>query len=375
MSILQNKDLLRKYRNLEGEQFGDLTVLSCESDKTKVKGFSNLKWLCKCACGKTKVILGSTLVYGLNKSCGCGMHGSKRNYIGRRIGHLTIIDYSEDGWICKCDCGKKIVKPFRFIHRPQSSTIPDCGNHKTSGKHQKLINDLSGLMLENWEVLKRDYDYTGSHVKYLCKNNNTGEIKSLFSFYILLLKRKEENKKLLDLDLTNQQFGDLTVIRRFTEKRITLFQYYNKVLYTTTYRKKTKYSQWICRCSCGNLIVYTSKDLLNDNIVNCGCKSSLTDNSNRVLYIPRRNTRNRVSYEGLSLGWLTILKEVEKDSKGDRLFLCKCKCGKEKMIPLRNLRTGTCSCGCLKLKENRGNKKELLRLSKEAMKKWMSEEK
>ena len=370
--VLKDEALLEKYRNLEGEQFGSLTVLSCESDKTETKGYCNLKWLCQCKCGKTKVILGYLLINGLNKSCGCEMRKPRMIHIGERIGHLTIIGRKGKHWVCRCDCGKEVIKSPQFIHRPKSSTIPDCGEHDTSKKHMSLMNDLAGMQIGEWDILERDYSYTGQHVKYICKSRETGETKSLFSFYLSILQKKEENNRILGLDLLNQQFGDLTVVRRFTEKYSTFYQYYNKKLYKTSYRKKTKYPQWVCKCACGNLVVYTSKDLLDREITHCGCKGKLKKNGKSVLFTQHKSTKDNTKYEGLKLGWLQLVKEVEGNDVDGRRFLCKCKCGNEKIISLRNLKTGICSCGCLKLKENRGHKEELLKRSREAWKNWRS---
>lgn len=52
--------------NLTDKQFGRLTVI-------KYAGSKNYKtlWLCKCECGKEKIVKGSDLTRGTTKSCGC----------------------------------------------------------------------------------------------------------------------------------------------------------------------------------------------------------------------------------------------------------------------------------------------------------------
>lgn len=60
---------MKKYNfiNLMGLSFGRLTVIDrVENDKD-----GNSRWLCKCECGKQKVILGRSLRKGATKSCGC----------------------------------------------------------------------------------------------------------------------------------------------------------------------------------------------------------------------------------------------------------------------------------------------------------------
>lgn len=57
----------KKYRtDLTGQRFGRLIVLEFMPDE-KIKG----SWLCKCDCGKEKVILDCSLKSGGTKSCGC----------------------------------------------------------------------------------------------------------------------------------------------------------------------------------------------------------------------------------------------------------------------------------------------------------------
>lgn len=55
------------YIDMTGKRFGKLTVLyHVENDR-----FNNAQWMCKCDCGKEKVIVGSALRKGIIVSCGC----------------------------------------------------------------------------------------------------------------------------------------------------------------------------------------------------------------------------------------------------------------------------------------------------------------
>lgn len=58
------------------------------------------------------------------------------------------------------------------------------------------------------------------------------------------------------IDMTGQKFGRLTVICR-TENYIT--------------PKGTKFSQWICKCECGNTCIARVNDLKFGRIKSCGC--------------------------------------------------------------------------------------------------------
>lgn len=54
--------------NIVGQQFGRLTVISETDERTKC---GEVKYLCSCDCGNTKVISGTTLRNGKTRSCGC----------------------------------------------------------------------------------------------------------------------------------------------------------------------------------------------------------------------------------------------------------------------------------------------------------------
>lgn len=54
-------------KNLSNMKFGTLTVVERDLPKSGEKP----KWVCNCDCGATKVVLGSALIRGTTKSCGC----------------------------------------------------------------------------------------------------------------------------------------------------------------------------------------------------------------------------------------------------------------------------------------------------------------
>ena len=60
--------------DLTGERFGRLVVIERAENRR-----GKTRWLCKCDCGKIKVIEGDTLKRGTTKSCGCLLSESTRN--------------------------------------------------------------------------------------------------------------------------------------------------------------------------------------------------------------------------------------------------------------------------------------------------------
>ena len=74
----------------------------------------------------------------------------------------------------------------------------------------------------------------------------------------------------------------------------------------------------------------------------------------------------RIDLAGHVFGYLTAVSIAER-SAGGATWLCRCKCGNEKIIRLSSLRSGTTkSCGCLrneKLESTRANKLTKLKKS------------
>jgi len=66
--ILLKGFIVRKVKNVMGQKFGKLTVVSRNYDVTYN---GNAFWFCQCECGKKTIVMGSRLIHGRTKSCGC----------------------------------------------------------------------------------------------------------------------------------------------------------------------------------------------------------------------------------------------------------------------------------------------------------------
>lgn len=62
---------MRKTRDLTGERFGMLTVISRADDYVGRSGGRYARWNCVCDCGSKKAVRGTHLVSGATISCGC----------------------------------------------------------------------------------------------------------------------------------------------------------------------------------------------------------------------------------------------------------------------------------------------------------------
>lgn len=99
---------MTKIRDLTGQTFGKLTVVSFAGRDNRRRGM----WLCKCECSNEKTVAGCHLTSGNTKSCGCSSRKPNKDLSGKVFGKLTVVNFagSNNGrakWLCKCECGNE----------------------------------------------------------------------------------------------------------------------------------------------------------------------------------------------------------------------------------------------------------------------------
>ncbi|SRR5712692_3780549 len=100
---------MRKTIDLTGQKIGRLTVVS----KVGKIGLGRTKWLCRCDCGKEKVIFAVNLIHHRTFSCGC-LHSENQKYIFTTHGH------SGNGMISKEYLAWRSIKDRCYnINNPQ----------------------------------------------------------------------------------------------------------------------------------------------------------------------------------------------------------------------------------------------------------------
>jgi hypothetical protein len=63
---------MKPFKNLLGAKFGKLLVIEPGEDHVTPSGTIIRRWVCRCDCGKIKVVRAAFLINGHTKSCGCG---------------------------------------------------------------------------------------------------------------------------------------------------------------------------------------------------------------------------------------------------------------------------------------------------------------
>lgn len=119
-------------------------------------------------------------------------------------------------------------------------------------------------------------------------------------------------------DLTNQQFGYLTVIKRV--------------------ENKGKAVRWLCKCKCGNETIVYSSNLTRGLTTSCGC------------YRKEKLSKEKLQdLTGQKFGRLTVIGLHHYDPQLRHYhWECECECGGKTIVYSGHLKNGhTQSCGCL----------------------------
>lgn len=120
------------------------------------------------------------------------------------------------------------------------------------------------------------------------------------------------------IDLTNKQFGELTVIKHI-----------GKSSYGAT--------MWECKCSCGKIINVNGANLRNGHKTSCGHEKIQQENEKNQNMIGKKFGR-----------WTVLYLTEERNKRREKLWHCQCECGNEKDVTTYLLTSGQSkSCGCL----------------------------
>lgn len=120
---------MRKYEDLVGQKFEMLTVEAL-ADPTPSGA---RRWLCRCDCGNTAIVLETNLKRHSTRSCGCL---KSPDLSGQVFGKLTVIGRSDKRsprgkrttplWECRCECGNITYKAKDTLTNPDLSMCAEC---------------------------------------------------------------------------------------------------------------------------------------------------------------------------------------------------------------------------------------------------------
>lgn len=240
----------------------------------------------------------------------------RKNLIGEKYNHLTIIDKAEDyvcnnrhesRWLCECDCEQHNLKIVR-----QSDLV--SGRVKSCGCLNKKNPEIDiGYQFGNWKII----DYLGldnnGNKKWLCECNCESKTHKTFISTVISKRIFPESCGCLKLSkLKEERIGQ-------TFGRLTIVDIINKN------------GKNLCKCVCskdGNIVFKSYNELLKAKYPSCGCwyKEKMIEHNkanqkifNKKLYKvwlgmkDRCNNPNHASYKYYGGKGIKICSEWEKD--------------------------------------------------------------
>ena len=244
---------MRKLSIEIGSRIGDWTVTGFNAETGLYE--------CVCKCGKTSQIPGGTLNRGFSKSCrACAMKKLRKpriDYKGKKIGSITIMEYlTGSKWRCKCDCGKEVVYTTAKLRELTEYSTCGCGI-ETANIEEKfnhiMYADYTGMKVGDLTVKEK--------VKQICEDPlwiaecSCGGTTVLSVYDIYYYKRTHCGCKNVrePRGLVGKKAGAL------------------KIVSDTGERKTGGYIIYQCECDCGKTVKYSSHDILQHKVRDCGC--------------------------------------------------------------------------------------------------------
>jgi hypothetical protein len=242
-------------------------------------------------------------------------------------------------WYCDCACGTKDVLASGTDLRKKRYPTDSCGclkkkriSEKAKGRKSTRLVALEGKTFYMLTVTKRGPNTEGGQAQWYC-DCVCGEKDVLVRGSLLRSKKRPtqscgcHQKRIVAearfVDLTNQRFGRLLVLKLSGQNR------FGQYLYK-------------CQCDCGEVATVIGARLTAPDTYgtrSCGC-----------LMKERASEANKVDLTGKTFGRLTCIRPLETTGANGIMWECSCSCGGTAKVPAKYLtlvENGTRSCGCI----------------------------
>ena len=201
-----------KFIDLTGQRFEKIVVIERTESKRRPNGCLVTRWLCKCDCGNIKIYEANDIKRGLVKHCGCLKN---HNLIGKKFNRWTVIERASNGnanqirWLCKCDCGNTKIVIEQSLKNGRSKSCgcflkeearKRCFESKRFLKHglskdkkyARIMNIYQGMKDRCYKPTKSNYLYYGGRGIKICEEWLDKE-NGLMKFYIWAINNGYED--------------------------------------------------------------------------------------------------------------------------------------------------------------------------------------
>jgi hypothetical protein len=266
-------------------------------------------YLCKCDCGNIVIKKASHVIKGTVKSCGKCHEGRSKyadeSYIGKKFGHLEVIDIGHDDiqntFICNCDCGRSnnIEYSASMIVNGYKKQCNICAKEISTStletKHydESLLDSLIGKTfgkLTITKIINEDFnDRTNSTVAICDCDCGTKDKKVLLSAIL----RDNGTRACGNCRVAPNAKYDLPSF---------IGTKYNYLTVEDIIKKGGK-TYWKCSCSlCGHGTVTTvARHVVSGNTKSCGCMQSYGETViEKALQSRNIKYKKQVTFKGLT---------------------------------------------------------------------------
>ena len=310
--------------NLTGQKFGRWRVLSY-SHTEKSKSF----FLCRCDCGTEKLVVGSILVNGKSKSCGCWRRDiHRRIWIPENIDENTLRIPLNKGYFAVIDAEDlHKIEGKAWSLGPNNNYAVSKICRKTVKMHRlimnfpsEIIDHINGNTLDNRKTNLRLCDHSENLRNVLIrKNNSTGFVGVYYD------KRFKKYRSKI----------------RYYNKSINLGSFDSAEDAHQAYIRKAKELHGNFFCKRGPIFENKADMPEYSTKINPPEK-----NNNFIGFFKKREKIDR-NIKGKKFGFLTAL-SISHTVKRTVFWNCACDCGRNKIVKGRDLIRGRIkSCGCL----------------------------
>ena len=143
------------FQDLTGQRFGRLIVDHMVPERSKN---GQVQWFCQCDCGGTVITTTGQLKGNNQRSCGCLSRPPLKDWIGKRVGRLTITAYEGKRkgmhyWKCRCDCGNETSVAQSCLLRESTQS---CGCTHDVTKYLHFVEGTCLEIIRNRKTLNKN---------------------------------------------------------------------------------------------------------------------------------------------------------------------------------------------------------------------------